>query len=230
METLYMIEPKIFKEIHTGVISFYLWYIPPKFTLNCFINPMSKQVSFLPFHALSRFMRDDYRQVVVRTTMNAYPTLPDDLRAAIDKQTKRHVTVPGFRNSAKAPVGLKIRSMNEAFEKRADLVGAILAGWAEIQTELRQQVYDLLTSRGWEVLPLEADRTKLPGFLTKWPAKEDFEILNEVFKEKYPETEATADDVSLMAVWISTRLPLDVEGEDEAGEVEPDHMGDNPAA
>jgi hypothetical protein len=176
---------------------------------------MSKQVSFLPFHALSRFMRDDYRQTVVRTAMNALPDLPDELRSAIDKQTKRHVTVPGFRNSIKAPTALKIRSMNEAFEKRADLVGVILAAWAETQAELRQQVYDLLTERSWEVLPLEADRTKLPGFLTRWPANEDFDVINEAFKEKYPESVITPDDISLMAVWISTRLPLETEGEDD---------------
>ncbi len=176
---------------------------------------MSKQVPFLPFHALSRFMRDDFRQTVVRTAMNAYPTLPNHLRAAIDKQTKRYVTVPGFRNSVKAPLALKIRSMHDAFEKRADLVGVILAAWAETQTVLRQQIYDLLISRGWEVLPLEADRTKLPGFLTVWPANEDFEVLNEAFKEKHPESEATTDDVSLMAAWISTRLPFEVEGEEE---------------
>ncbi|MCB9134721.1 MAG: hypothetical protein H6636_04790 [Anaerolineales bacterium] len=180
-----------------------------------------KEVSFLPFHALSHFMRDDFRQTVIRRTMNALSDLPDGLRANIDKQTKRFVTVPGFRNSVKAPVGLKIRAMNDAFEKRADLVGALLAGWVETHAELRQQVYDLLTERGWEVLPLDADRTKLPGFLTVWPANEDFEVLNEAYKAKYPdESEVTTDDVSLMAVWISTRLPLEVEGEenDEEGE------------
>lgn len=177
--------------------------------------PMSKEVSFLPFHALSRFMRDDYRQSVVRATLNALPTLPDDLRKAVDKQTKRSVTVPGFRNSLKAPVGLKAKPMVDAFEKRADLAAAILAAWAEAHSELRQQIFDLLTERGWEVLPIEADRTKLPGFLTIWPANEDFEVINNAFKEKYPGVETTEDDVSLMAVWISTRLPLEVEGEDD---------------
>jgi hypothetical protein len=181
---------------------------------------MSKQVSFLPFHALTRFMRDDYRQGIVRTTLGALPTLPNDLRSAVDKLTKRHVRVPGFRTSTKAPASLKVRPMAEAFEKRADLVAAVLAAWAETQSELRQQVYDLLTERGWEVLPIEADRTKLPGFLTKWPANEDFEVLNEAFTEKYPSIEVTPDDVSLMAVWISTRLPLDVEGDEEDSEGE----------
>jgi len=187
---------------------------------------MSKQVSFLPFHALSRFMRDDYRQTVVRAALNALPTLPNDLRSAIDKQTKRHVQVPGFRNSVKAPTSLKIKPMAEAFEKRADLVGVILSAWAEVQSDLRQRVYDLLIERDWEVLPIEADRTKLPGFLTKWPANEDFDVLNEAFKAKYPEVEVTTDDVSLMSVWISTRLPLEVEGEEddheESEETSPD--------
>jgi hypothetical protein len=182
---------------------------------------MSKpQVSFLPFHALSQFMRDDFRQTVVRRTMHAYAELPENLRANIDKQTKRFVNIPGFRNSVKAPVTLKIRQMNEAFEKRADLVGALLAGWAETHPELRQQMYDLLIERGWEVLPLEADRTKLPGFIPVWPANEDFEVLNTAFKAKYPESETTEDDVSLMAAWISTRLPFETEGEEEEGETE----------
>jgi len=189
---------------------------------------MSKQASFLPFHALSRFMRDDYRQTVVRTTFSALPTLSNDLRNAVDKQTKRHVNVPGFRNSVKAPASLKVRPMAEAFEKRADLVAAVLAAWAEAQSELRQQVYDLLTERGWEVLPIEADRTKLPGFLTKWPAREDFEALNEAFKEKYPDVEVTTDDVSLMAVWVSTRLPLGVEGDED--EIEREAEAAEPAS
>ncbi|GAB4581281.1 MAG: hypothetical protein Fur0022_40280 [Anaerolineales bacterium] len=188
-----------------------------------------KKVSFLPFHALSQFMRDDFRQTVIRRTMNALPDLPDHLRANIDKQTKRFITIPGFRNSIKAPLGLKIRQMNEAFEKRADLVSALLAGWAETHAELRQQVYDLLIERGWEVLPLEADRTKLPGFITIWPANEDFEVLNAAYKAKHPETEATEDDVSLMAAWISTRLPFEVEGE-EQDEEEAEASEETPAA
>jgi hypothetical protein len=177
---------------------------------------MSKQVSFLPFHALSRFMRDDFRLTVVRTALGSLNTLPNDLQRAIDKQTKRHVNVPGFRNSTKAPTSLKVKPLADAFEKRADLVGAILAAWAETQSELRQQMYDLLTERGWEVLPVDADRTKLPGFLTVWPANEDFDVLNEAFKERYPKAEVTTDDVSLMAVWVSTRLPLEAEGEEES--------------
>ncbi|MFM8323136.1 MAG: hypothetical protein ACKOC5_19670, partial [Chloroflexota bacterium] len=73
--------------------------------------------------------------------------------------------------------------------------------------------------------PPEADRTRLPGFGVTWPKNEDFELLNNAFTEKYPDADQTTDDVSLMAVWVSLRLPMELE--DEA-ETEPD-AGDLPA-
>ena len=168
-----------------------------------------KEVSFLPFHALNHFMRDDFRRDVVRSAVLGMANLPGGLRSAIDRQVKRHVSVPGFRNSVKAPPALKARHLPDAFENQPDLVAAILAAWAEVRAGLRQEVFDLLTERGWELLPLDADRTKLPGFLTVWPEGEDFDVLNQAYAEKYPDSAATTDEVSLMAVWISTRLPVD---------------------
>ncbi|MFQ5615863.1 MAG: hypothetical protein ACE5GO_05320, partial [Anaerolineales bacterium] len=129
-----------------------------------------KEVAFLPFHVVNEFMRNDYRLNVVRTATFALPKLPKNLRSAVDRQTRRYAKVPGFRNSAKAPPALKARHLVGAFGKSPDLVAAVLAAWAETKPELRQQVYDLLEAREWEILPIEADRTKLPGFLTTWPA------------------------------------------------------------
>jgi len=62
------------------------------------------------------------------------------------------------------------------------------------------------------VLPIEAERAKLPGFMTRWPKDEDFDILYEAYTGRYPESEANSDDVSLMVVWIGGRLPFE-EGE-----------------
>jgi hypothetical protein len=174
-------------------------------------------VQFLPFHALNDFMRPDFRLEVVRTTLNALSDLPENFRSPIDRLTKKVVHVPGFRNSVKAPTPLKVRPMAEAFEKSPDLVAAILSAWAEVHTVLRQQVYDLLIARGWEVLPPETDRTKLPGFLTRWPKGEDFDVLNAAFEEKYPETKSNNDEISLMIVWLSSRLPYHLAEDEESG-------------
>jgi len=174
-----------------------------------------KKQEFLPFHAINEFMRDDYRLVVVRAALHSAGLLPAEYREAIDKQTKRNVKVPGFRNSTLAPAGVRVTPTASAFEKSSDLAGAILAAWAETHGELRQQVFDLLTERGWELLPIEVNRAKLPGFLIHWPKGEDFEAINKAYAEKYPQSPVNTDDISLMTVWLGDRLPFKVEGEDD---------------
>jgi hypothetical protein len=180
-----------------------------------------KHASFLPFHAINEFMRPDYRVEVVRAALQALPGLPEPQRAQIDKLTRRTVKVPGFRNSAKAPAALRVKPTAEAFEKSPGLVAAILSAWTDAHPQLRSEVNDLLLDRGWELLPIDADRTKIPGFLTRWPKGEDFETLTTVYAERYPESKASSDDVSLMVVWLSGRLPYEIAG-DEPDEHEQD--------
>jgi hypothetical protein len=174
-----------------------------------------KYAQYLPFHAINQFMRDDYRLSVIRSVLSALPSLPEEFRAPIDRLTKKTVRVPGFRNTVKAPVSIRVKPTVDAFEKSPQLVAAILSAWAAIYPELRQMVYDLLVSRGWEILPAEADRTKLPGFIPTWPRGEDFEILNKAFVEAYPDAQIENDDVSLMVVWLSVRLPFKAENEED---------------
>jgi hypothetical protein len=126
--------------------------------------------------------------------------------------------VPGFRNSAKAPARVKAIAIVKAFEKSPDLVAAILSAWSEAQGEFRQQVYDFLTAREWKMLPPEADRTKLPGFLTVWLTGEDFETLYDAFIETHPDHQPGIDDLSLMIVWLSGRLPFRKASEEDAEE------------
>jgi hypothetical protein len=166
-----------------------------------------KTTQFLPFHAINEFMRDDFRSNVIRSTLNALPKLPAEFRAPVDRSTKRYVQVPGFRISTKAPVPLRLKPTIDAFVKNPQMAAAILAAWAEIHSDLRGLVHELLTTRGWEVLPPDADRSKLPGFIPSWPKNEEFEKLALAFKEKYPSAEVSDDDVSLMVVWVSGRLP-----------------------
>ena len=173
-----------------------------------------KKTQFLPFHAVNEFMRDDYRLEVIRTTLVALPTLPESHQKSINRLTRKLVKVPGFRNSAKAPAPLRAKSTTEPFEKSPKLTAAILSAWAEAHPRLRQQVHDMLSERGWDVLPPDADRTKLPGFMIIWPQGEDFETLNAAFAEIHSDDQASSDDISLMVVWISTRLPYQTEGEE----------------
>jgi hypothetical protein len=168
-----------------------------------------KEASMIPFQALNEFMRPDFRMSVVRTTLNSLTDLPDDYRNAIDKLVKKTVRIPGFRNSGKAPAALKAGPLAQTFEKNPDMVAAVLSAWAEFHAPLRQQIHDLLAERGWDLLPLQAERKKLPGFFIKWPKDESFETLNQVYTERYPDSQYDSDQVSLMIVWVSMRLPYE---------------------
>lgn len=175
----------------------------------------NKQVQFLPFHAINEFMRSDYRNKVVRAVLSGYAGLPSQQQAALDKATRKSVLIPGFRNSAKAPVGLRIKLTADVFEKSPQMVAAVLTAWSELHAGLRQDVYDFLKEKGWEILPQEADRSLLPGFLIVWPKGDDLEPLAKAFVEQHAEQGYIEDDAALMIVWLCGRLPYQTEGEDE---------------
>lgn len=180
----------------------------------------TSRAQFLPFAAINNFMLPEYRLHVISTVLQQLDRLPGERRGAINAQLKRNLQVPGFRNSAQAPLPIKIKNSVAPFERSSDMVAQILAGWYELHPVLRQQVQDLLLERGWEMLPEDADRTKLPGFLTRWPKQESFEAITTAFHEKYPKEVAEDNDISLMTVWLSGRLPYELVEDEEDEEYE----------
>jgi hypothetical protein len=198
---------------------------------------MPEKSEFLPFHAINEFMRPDFRLSVVRETLLSLADIPEAFSDALNHQIKKTVTIPGFRNSDKAPALIKVLPTSKAFEKNSDLVAALLSCWAEQHSSLRDQVYQLLIVQNWNmlnqsdgisldnlsielikewpVLPINVDRAKLPGFYTHWPKGQDFETIYQKYCELYPESVTSIDKVSLMAVWLTMRLPYHVDDFDE---------------
>jgi hypothetical protein len=194
---------------------------------------MSNQIKFYPLHAINEFMRPDFRLSIIRDVLNNVDSLSSDQVSALGNFTKKAIKIPGFRNSEKAPVMVKVMPITKGFEKNPELVGVILSAWAAIHKELAIQVYTLLKMRNWPVLsteggesfnalssdivdkwpllPLTTNRTQAPGFFPRWPKGEDFEKLYNTFLEVYPEGDSSIDQVSLMAVWLTLRLPYEIE-------------------
>ncbi|GAB4402514.1 MAG: hypothetical protein OHK0052_25800 [Anaerolineales bacterium] len=168
---------------------------------------MNDQISFLPFHAVSQFMRDDYQLSVARIVLEGWDTIPEASRKTISQYTQRSLRVPGFRNAAKAPLLARLKPSTEAIGKNAAFAAAMLSAWAALHPDLMQKIYTMLTARGWKLLPLEADRTKLPGFLPRWLASEEFDILIADFRTRHPDDATSDDDICLMSVWLAGRLP-----------------------
>lgn len=167
------------------------------------------ELEFIPFHAINEFMRNDFRLNVIRKTLLSLNELDRKYRAPIDQMTKKYVKVAGFRNSTKAPASVKAVAMVKAFEVQPKLVAAILEAWTISQPDFRQQVNDMLAHRGWKILPLDFNRSRLPGFLTRWPAEDDYDVLYDAFISAHPESEVSIDQTSLMIIWLAGRLPID---------------------
>lgn len=190
---------------------------------------MNDELRFLPFHAINEFMRDDFRLLVIRTVVSNLSALDDQDRKRLSKLINRHVKIPGFRNPSKAPTPVMLIPIVKAFEKTPDLVAQILAAWTEYHKSLSIDVYELLETRNWSfiqdsfeikdlindwrILPLNVDRTKLPGFYPIWPKGENFEILYKVYTDKFPDSDYDIDSVSLMVVWLTMRLPYQISEE-----------------
>jgi hypothetical protein len=177
------------------------------------------KVQFVPFSAINEFMLPEYRQEILLKVLGHLDELPVERKSTILSQVKRYVKLHGFRNSTMAPLAVKVKGSGGAFEKASDFVAQILMAWSEMHLELRQQIFDLLIEREWELLPVDTDRSKLPGFLIRWPKKETYDALDAAFAAKYPDVKAHEYDVRLMIVWLSGRLPYDmVDDEEEATE------------
>lgn len=165
---------------------------------------------FLPFHAVNEFLLPEYRLKLIQQALVEINSLPEERRSAINRLVKRLVQVTGFRNSALAPAPVKARAAVSAFEKSAEFSGQILGAWYELHPDLAKKVYDLLVERGWKLLPLEADRSRLPGFLTHWQKDETLEVLDDAFASTYPQDGEHEYDINMMIAWLSGRLPVEM--------------------
>ena len=181
---------------------------PNCFDIICFMS--EQKAKFLPFHALNEFMVPEYRLAILTHVYSQWDQIRPEARTHLLGYVKRMVKVTGFRNPTVAPAALKARASVSSFERSPEFTAAVLSAWASLYPDLAKRVFDLLTQRGWELLPVDADRTRLPGFLTRWPAKEDYDTLGEAYQTAYPDAADDENDLRLMVVWLGMRLPLDM--------------------
>lgn len=169
-----------------------------------------KKIQFVPFNAINEFMLPDFRTTVLQKVFSNQVEVPSDRRNHLNSLIKHLIKIPGFRNSAAAPTALKIKNAASPFERNAQFTAAVLSCWESLDPELAEKVFNFLKSREWELLPVVADRTKIPGFMINWPESENYDTLGEGFKAMYPGYSPSDDDLRLMIVWIGGRLPYNM--------------------
>ena len=170
---------------------------------------MESKVRFLPFHAINEYMLDDYRQLVIQSVLGNFSKLSEERQRRINSLIKKHVKVQGFRNSSLAPLPMKVNGCIDTYKKSPEFVSQVLSAWTEIHKSMAEIVFAFLEGKSWKLLPFDTDRSILPGFMLEWPKEETFEVLIQAFRDANPDLTISDDDISLLMVWLSNRLPYE---------------------
>ena len=163
--------------------------------------------SLLPMISLNVFLLPDFRREILTTVLNQKDNLPPEIKQEFRQAIKEFVKISGFRNPLAAPQALQVRAMESPFEKESRFVKAILSSWADINSDLQPKVQALIPELGFEPndqAPLYPDPEN--AFAVGWPEDLSFEKLADLVKQK-TETDASSNEISLMTVWLTGRLP-----------------------
>jgi len=164
---------------------------------------------YLPYKSINVFINRDYLESAVRLVLQEYRQLPQEKARPFIKQFREHVNILGFRNTIKAPLSLQINAFASAFEEKNEVVPFTLSTWANIKSDLAVEVESWLKSEGWKGLTVDREFNDAEGFLSNWPKKLTFKKLIKDFKKAKPDVEFDQDDLILMVIWISGKLPPD---------------------
>jgi len=163
--------------------------------------------SLLPLISLNVFLLPDFRREILTTVLNQKDNLSPEIMQELRQAIKEFVKISGFRNPLAAPQALQVRAMESPFEKESRFVKAILSSWADLKLDLGAKVQSVLPELGFEPndqAPLYPDPEN--AFAVGWPEDLSFEKLADLVKQK-TETDASSNEISLMTVWLTGRLP-----------------------
>lgn len=174
-----------------------------------------KKAQFIPFHAVNEFMRDDYRLSILQEVMIHLEDCEKEKAMRINRLFGKGVQIPGFRNSSLAPIAVRIKHSVDLFEKSPDFAALMIECWSERHEGLKHAVWKILDAKNWKPLPIDADRTQLPGFMVNWPKGDTFDHFSKSINESNPEMNESEDNISLMVVWVGNKLPYNLFDEPE---------------
>jgi hypothetical protein len=165
------------------------------------------EIEYLPHKAINIFIERDYLEKVLNSILEDVQKLPKDEQIIFTNLFKKYVTVLGFRNPLRAPLGLQVNAYVSAFEKKDEVIPFTLTTWTRLNLDFAEKVRDWLESEGWEVLTLARTFEESEGFNSDWPEDLSFDQIEEKFKQTNPDVDFTRDDLILMVLWITGYLP-----------------------
>ncbi len=161
----------------------------------------------LPYKTINVFIDREYLESVLRDILGNLDQLPKEGQISFVNQFKKYVTILGFRNPMRAPLPLQVNAFASAFEEKDEVIPFTLTTWTRLNSDFAKSVEKWLKSEGWEDLNAERTFVEGEGFSNDWPEELGFDELIENYESANPDIEFSRDDLILMVLWLSGKLP-----------------------
>lgn len=163
----------------------------------------------LPFKSINVYIEREYLEKVVTNILEGVGKLNKEEQIRFSQDFRKHISVLGFRNPLRAPLSLQVNAYASAFEEKEEVIPFSLTIWSKVKTDLAEKVQSWLESEGWDDLALEREFEEDNGFVFDWPDDLSFDQVEEKFQNANPDFEYDRDDLILMVLWISGKLPIE---------------------
>jgi len=162
---------------------------------------------YLPHKAINVFIERDYLENVLNRILEDIQKLPKEEQIVFTNLFRKYVSVLGFRNPLRAPLGLQVNAYVSAFEKKDEVIPFTLTTWTQLNLDFAEKVRDWLEAEGWEDLTFTRTFEESEGFAPDWPEDLSFDQIEDKFKQANPDMDFARDDLVLMVLWITGCLP-----------------------
>lgn len=161
----------------------------------------------LSYKAINVYIEQDYLEKVMGTVLTGVKKLPKQDQIDFSRFMRKYVKILGFRDPSRAPLPLQINALTTAFEEKDEVVPFTLSVWAKVNKKLAKQVKTWLDGEGWKDLDTAREYSEDGGFVAEWPKKLTFDKLVKDFQKTDPDAKFDRDDLILMVLWVSGKLP-----------------------
>jgi len=162
---------------------------------------------YLPFKTINVFIERNNLREILEFVIKNVDKLPKEDQISFGNSFREYVSILGFRNPLRAPLPLQVNAYVRAFEDMDEVIPFTLTSWTKLRSDFAEKVKDWLKSEGWEDLQLEREYDETSGFIREWPESLTFEKLNDDFAKANPNLDYDQDELLVMILWISGKLP-----------------------
>ena len=164
-------------------------------------------IETVPFKAINVYINQEYLESVMKTVLTDYKKLSKQEQIDFTRFLRKYVTILGFRDPSRAPLSLQINALAKAFEAKDEVIPTVLSIWTKANKKLAADVKAWLEENKFKNLEMEREYSEDAGFTTDLPKKMDFDKVEKDFAKANPDAKYERDDLILMVLWLSGRLP-----------------------